>query len=148
MNQDPHEPFRDDPYPLSDEPPVAPAARGYTSEAPVQYMSPTPLKHSGFGIASFILTLLFGLMMFGAIVMAGVMEASSPGGMDEESPEAIIVGLAILACGAGEILALVLGIVGLLIQGRRKVFAILGVCFSAVTLVGFLGLMLVGLAMA
>ncbi|MGU5664526.1 hypothetical protein [Aeromonas sanarellii] len=42
-------------------------------------------KHSGLGIASFITSIVSGLLIFLLIGVAGVMEASTPGGIDEES---------------------------------------------------------------
>ena len=105
-------------------------------------------KHSAFGIASFILSIFVGMSMFLAFVIAGVMEASRPGGMDEQSIQAVIVGLAIITLIFLDLVAVVLGIVGLFQKNRKKVFAILGVIFSSVTLMLVIGVIILGLLVA
>jgi hypothetical protein len=102
-------------------------------------------KHSGLGIASFITSIVSGILLFLLIVIAGVMESSTPGGMDEESAGAIMVGLFLFAFLGAALVALGLGIGGLLQKGRKKIFAILGTVFSAVSLVGTIFIMMVGI---
>ena len=92
-------------------------------------------KHSGLGIASFITSIVSGILIFLVIVIAGVMEASTPGGMDEESAGAVMVGLFLFAFLGAALVALGLGIGGLLQKERKKIFAILGTVFSSVSLV-------------
>lgn len=103
--------------------------------------------HSGLGIASFIISMITGLLTFLAIVFAGVMEATTPGGMDPESAGAIILGFFLIACLCGLLVAIGLGIGGLVQRDRKKLFAVLGVTFSAVILIGTLALMVIGLAL-
>ena len=104
-------------------------------------------KHSRLGIASFITSIVSGILIFIVIVIAGVIEASTPGGMDEESAGAAMVGFAAIALLNAELVALGLGIAGLLQKERKKIFAILGVVFSAGTFVLVILLMILGLAM-
>lgn len=104
-------------------------------------------KHSGLGIASFITSIVSGLLIFLLIVVAGVMEASTPGGIDEESAGAVMVGLFLFAFLGAALVALGLGIGGLLQKERKKIFAILGTVFSAVSLVVTIFIMIIGLAM-
>ena len=104
-------------------------------------------KHSRLGIASFITSIVSGILIFIVIVIAGVIEESTPGGMDEESAGAAMVGFAAIALLSAELVALGLGIAGLLQKERKKIFAILGVVFSAVTFVLVILLMILGLAM-
>jgi len=104
-------------------------------------------KHSGLGIASFITSIVSGLLIFLLIVVAGVMEASTPGGIDEESAGAVMVGLFLFAFLGAALVALGLGIAGLLQKERKKLFAILGTVFSAVSLVVTIFIMIIGLAM-
>ncbi|MFN5869170.1 MAG: hypothetical protein ACK46A_07565 [Akkermansiaceae bacterium] len=75
------------------------------------------------------------------------MEASSPGGMDEESTSAVMVGLFLFAFLGAALIALGLGIAGLLQKERKKIFAILGIVFSAVSLLVTIFLIILGLAM-
>ena len=48
------------------------------------------LKHSGLGIASFIVSIAAGVCIFFTFVIAGAIEATTPGGMNEESVTATI----------------------------------------------------------
>lgn len=104
-------------------------------------------KHSGLGIASFITSIVSGILIFALIVIAGVMEASTPGGIDEESAVAIIVGVFLFAFLGASLVALGLGIGGLMHRERKKIFAVLGAVFSAATVVGTIFIMMLGLAM-
>ena len=76
-------------------------------------------------------------------MIAGLM-ASRPGGVNEESPEAIGFGLAVIAALLAELLAIGFGIAGLCQRNRKKVFAVMGVCIGAVTLLGVIGLFIIG----
>jgi hypothetical protein len=90
-------------------------------------------KHSGLGIASFVISLVAGAAIFADVVIAGVLEATTPGGMDERSPEAIFIGLGIIAFIVLDVVALGLGFAGLLQPDRKKLFAVLGAIFSFAT---------------
>ena len=92
-------------------------------------------KHSGIGIASFVTSVAAGALMFVLFVIAGVIEITTPGGMSENSVEALIVGFIALAITIALIVATGLGIKGLYIKETRKVFAILGTSISVVFIV-------------
>ena len=104
-------------------------------------------KHSGIGITSFIMSIAGGVLTFILVVIAGVMEASAPGGMNEESVGAVLVGLCLFGFMFLCLVALGLGIAGLCQQDRNKIFAILGTIFSAMTIIGTIGLVIIGLAL-
>ncbi|NQU23626.1 MAG: hypothetical protein HQ567_20275 [Candidatus Nealsonbacteria bacterium] len=104
-------------------------------------------RHSGLGIASFVLALFCGVMEVGLIVVAGIMEGSTPGGIDEEAPEVILLGLCLLGGAVLSLLGVGLGIGGLLQSNRKVIFAVLGVLFNAMVILGVLGLMVLGMAM-
>lgn len=89
------------------------------------------LKHSGLGIASFVISITCSVLLFVLFVVAGVIELSTPGGMSEESPEAIMLGLGIIACIVGELVAVGLGIAAVCQNEHKKIFGILGLSFSA-----------------
>ena len=91
-----------------------------------QWQKGVTQKQSGLGIASFVMAVLIGITAFALVVMAGVVEASTPGGMDEESPVAIIIGLGIFAVIGMSLLGIGLGIAGLLQPDRARIFSILG----------------------
>ena len=105
------------------------------------------LKHSGLGIASSVVSIIgsIGLLFF--IIIAGVVESSTPEGMDEESVGAILIGLFVFAFLGVSFVALGLGVAGLLQKDRNKTFAIIGIAISAVAFLGTLFLLIVGLAM-
>jgi hypothetical protein len=114
--------------------------------SPVKGAAMDEPKHSGLGIASFITSMVAGVLIFLLIVIAGVMEASTPGGIDEESPAAVAIGLFLFAFIGVALVALGLGVGGLMQANRKKIFAILGTVFSSVSIVGTLFIMLLGLA--
>jgi hypothetical protein len=101
-------------------------------------------KHSGLGIASTVLSVLIGIAIFALVVIAGVLHTTTPGGLTETSPAAIIVGLGIIGGIILDIVALGLGIAGLTQQNRQKIFPILGTLFSSLTLLGTIGLIVLG----
>jgi len=105
------------------------------------------LKHSGLGIASFITSILSGILIFLLIAIAAFMESSTPGGIDEESAEAVLIGLFLFAALGIDLLALGLGVGGLIQKDRKKVFAILGTVFASVTIVGTIFIAMLGVAM-
>ncbi|MGU5664466.1 hypothetical protein, partial [Aeromonas sanarellii] len=63
------------------------------------------------------------------------------------APGAVIVGLFLFAFLGAALVALGLGIAGLLQKERKKLFAILGTVFSAVSLVVTIFIMIIGSAM-
>ena len=107
----------------------------------------TKLKHSGLGVASFSLAMVVLVLTFIIIIIAGVMEASTPGGMDDESTAVIMVGFAIIGMLIANVVAFGLGVGGVFQKERKKLFAILGLTFSMLTFVGTIGLIIVGLSM-
>ena len=112
----------------------------------IQQENQVRLKHSGLGIASFIIALLQGFMNLVVVLIAGVLAAAGPQRGNEVG--FMIVGLLVLTgifthcVGAG------LGIAGLVQKNRKKVFAILGLILNAVALLMVLSLMLLCLAVA
>ena len=104
-------------------------------------------SQSGLGIASLILSIVSALAIFMLVVLAGVVESTTPGGMDENSTEAMLIGLLLFAFIGATLLGLGLGIGGLLQQNRAKTLAIIGTVISALTLVGSTAIILLGLAM-
>jgi len=103
----------------------------------------TPLPHSGLGIASFVLSIIAGLGMLAIWTIASVAQ-TRPGGLDENAPAAIIGGFALVLLGMAQLLALGLGIGGLMQPSRSKTFGVLGVVFSCACLLGSGLLVLIG----
>lgn len=115
-----------------------PAQASATSLAPSQ---------SGLGVASLILSLLSALGLFVLLAVAGIVETSTPGGMDENSPEAMLIGLFLIGFVCTALLALGLGIGGLVQENRRKALAITGTVLASVTLIGITFVMMLGIAL-
>lgn len=88
-------------------------------------------KQSGLGIASFVLSIVSTLLLFVLFIVAGIMEISTPGGIDEDSPQTIALGLTIILCVIGEMVAIGLGIAAVCQSDRKKVLGILGLVFSS-----------------
>lgn len=104
------------------------------------------MKHSGIGIASFAMSLGILIVTFVLVVIAGVMEASTPGGINEESPAAIMLGLGIIGMVVLNVIAFGLGIGTMFQQDRKKLFGVLGMTFSALTIVGIISLIMFGIS--
>jgi hypothetical protein len=104
-------------------------------------------RHSGLGIASFIVSLGSAGMVFIMFVIAGYLEMSTPGGVDENSPTVALVGLGILGFMATALVGAGLGIGGLFQRDRLQLFSILGIVLGGVTLIGTIGLIGLGLSM-
>ena len=111
-----------------------------------QQTAPAELKHSGFGIASFVLSMLSGVGLFVLFGVAGYMASQSPGGMNENDPGTMLLGAALIAAGMAQFLAFILGVVGLFQANRKKIFAILGTSFSLLAVLTFGGVMVLGFA--
>ena len=112
---------------------------------PTEEMRPPEQKHSGLGVASFVISVITAVLAFLLIVGAGVLEVTTPGGVDEESAVAIVVGLLIIGCMVIDLVALGLGIAGLVQRDRKKVFAVLGTVFSAATILGIIFVIMLGM---
>lgn len=103
-----------------------------------------PAKHSGVGIASFVLAMLSMVGFMGLMVMAVLMELGSPGSLEGESPALVLLGLGVLLCMLLIIVGIVLGIVGLLMPGYRRLYSGLGLGLNCLWLLLLFGLMLLG----
>ena len=128
-------------------------ARMDTPEVPAQAAHSTKekamqeLKHSGLGIASFVSSIAAAVLIFIMVMAAGFMELSTPGGIDEESAEALLIGLLLFTFMGLTLVAFGLGVGGLFQAQRKKVFAVLGTVFSVLVLLGTGLLLLMGMAM-
>lgn len=102
-------------------------------------------KHSGIGIASFIVSLAPLILTFALLAILGAIETSSPGAMDEESTMFVAISLFFLGLLVSGFVSLGLGIRGLAQKDRKKTFAILGTVFSSVTILGLIMLIITAL---
>ncbi|SDM07134.1 hypothetical protein [Paenibacillus jilunlii] len=99
-------------------------------------------KHSGPGIASFVIGLVSLIGYIIAFVVVGVRSASLINGSDSfiaDSAESIFyLGISVLILAAFNVIGGVLGIIGLTLRKRRKVFGIIGTIINAVFLLLFM----------
>ena len=100
--------------------------------------------HSGMGIAAFITAVCGAVLMLGLVVIAGIIETTTPGGMEETSISAILVGLGLMLTALMQLVAFGLGVAGALQADRRRVFAVLGLVFSIGSMLGVVLLMVIG----
>lgn len=99
-------------------------------------------KQSGLGIASFIISITTGVLIFMLFMVAGAMAAATHGNLDNNSVGLILLGLFIIFFILLDLVAVGLGIAGLFQNNRKKVFAILGLVFSVMILL-FTGFMMI-----
>lgn len=105
------------------------------------------LRQSEIGIGSFIVSIISVLLMIILIVVAGIMETQTPGGLDDEAPELYAIGFAFIGCSLMVLLGLGLGIGAMFHPGRRNTFGIIGIVISSITIVGTTFLMILGSTM-
>lgn len=120
--------------------------RGPAPIPPPRFASPpaSPLPHSGLGIASFVLALLGFIGAFATFMVAGAMASRGP--MDEHQIGTMLVGLAMICMLLLSLLGLGLGIGGLVLRGRRKLFAWLGLGLAVFTVLSTAGLIILGMS--
>ncbi|WP_440118227.1 hypothetical protein [Paenibacillus sp. QZ-Y1] len=111
------------------------------------------LKHSGPGIASFVIGLvsLVGYMLtFFIATMAvnssvGVM--TTPIQLEEIAlhPAVALASLSTLVCLVLNLAGTILGVIGLVLKNRKKVFSIIGTILNGIMILAFAGLIIVGI---
>ena len=101
---------------------------------------------SKLGIAALLISIFTAIGLFILFLIAGVMESNTYGGIEEESPGAIIVGLFIFGFGFLDLLAIGFGIAGIFQKTRVRITAIIGTIISSATLIITVSLVGIGLA--
>ena len=104
--------------------------------------------HSKLGIASLAISIFTAIGIFILVLIAGVMESSDIGGIDEESAGAIILGLFIFGFSFLDLFALGLGIAGIFQKTRERITAIIGIIISSATLIITISIIGIGLIMS
>ena len=105
------------------------------------------LRHSGFGIAAFVIAVLVGAAELLTVGWAGVLATSATAGSAAAAQQNTIVGL--LICGeiAAVLVGIGLAVVGLVTKDRRRPFAVMGLVFNVLILLGTAALMAIGIMM-
>ncbi|OAB77135.1 hypothetical protein PNBC_07040 [Paenibacillus crassostreae] len=100
--------------------------------------SPMNIKHSGPGIASFVLSMLSLLGYIASVALIGAIIAPhlSPESLSSPSEELIqiigSVGLLVILFIILNIIGVILSIIGVVLKNRKKIFAILGLIINGV----------------
>lgn len=113
------------------------------------------MKHSGPGIASFVIGLvaLLGYILtffLAAIALSGVIGTLTTPAQVEEivlHPAVLLSSLFILVCLVLNFAGLILGVIGLVLKKRKKVFPIIGTVLNGIMVLAFAGLILAGMYM-
>lgn len=109
----------------------------------LSYQSPPVSKLSRLAITSFFLSLAGGLCAFGFVAFV-VVHAMFHGRSTDRTFNALI-GLGILFGGFIAMVSILVGIIALFLPQRGKVFAVMGICFSALIVLGIITLMIIGM---
>lgn len=104
-----------------------------------------PRKHSGLGIASFVMSLICGLSFAAVMLMGSLIAVVEPARLNGNSATTLVLGGGICGVVAMTFVTLGLGVGGLCQTDRKKLFAALGTAFSATVLVAIGGVIMLGL---
>lgn len=107
--------------------------------------SPSEEKHSRFGIASFVISVAVGVLLMGVLIVAGFLHNLHPTG---PYPGQMVVGLLTIGLLFADLAAMGLGIAAVSEEGRKKVFGVLGLAFSGLTILATVALIVLGLRLA
>src|SRR5579863_2557352 len=92
-------------------------------------------KHSGTGIASFIMSLGVCFFVFVLIVIAGLLSAHREEGA-RMYPGQMLIGFGIIFLLLVDVIALILGIASVCQSERKKLFGVLGLLISGLSILG------------
>ena len=107
--------------------------------------TPFELPHSGPGLASFFISLLAWIAVIAPFGYLVYLAAQQKGGPPPQ--EQAMVATFVMMGGSGLfIVSAILGLVGVLLPNRKKVFAVLGLVFSLLPVFGCVGLAVIGVA--
>lgn len=115
--------------------------------APAQGVAPVSQKHSGLGIVSFSMSIGVGFLMLVVFVVAGLLSAGRVH-HGQTYPGQMAIGFAAIFLLGLDVIAVGLGIAAVCQKDRKRLFGILGLVFSAATVLGTIGLMIIGLMFA
>ncbi len=104
-------------------------------------------KHSRLGIASFVISIAVGCAMLLLFIIGGILSAGRfQHGQDY--PGQVLVGITAILLLAADIVAVGLGVAALLQPATKRIFGILGLTFSSLTVGGSVLLIVIGLLYA
>ncbi len=101
------------------------------------------LKHSVWGIVSFIISLIIGILMLRSFIFTVIGIYFTPG-VDEQfvRDSAVTFMFMNIIWIIFDIVAIGLGVIGLLQKEKKKIFSILGIVISSTTIFGIIAIMM------
>ncbi|MEL7085466.1 MAG: hypothetical protein AAF268_04885 [Cyanobacteria bacterium P01_A01_bin.3] len=96
-------------------------------------------------MASFSASISIAVSFILLLLVAGFVESRTPGGVASTELEARFIGLVAVGLFALDILAFILGVIGLFQRDRQKIFPILGTALSGIILAIMLAIVMIGL---
>jgi hypothetical protein len=110
----------------------------------------TDKKHSGFGITSFVLSIVTLILLFVSLTMASFIELPVPENINAASMpvEAMIAGMVYLLLVVIAFVSLGFGVIGLLNKDRKIVFSVIGLILSTCILIFLITLTVIGLSLS
>ena len=100
----------------------------------------TEPKHAGFGIGSFVISILNGALILILTITAGVMDEK---GVTEDDPEMQVVGILILGSILLAMIGSGLGVFSCFQKDKKKILGIIGLVLNALTVLGGIILMMI-----
>jgi len=102
---------------------------------------------SRMGVASLAISIVNIIVTFVLFLIAGVWEASTPGGVDENSAAAIILGLCLIGTVGVNLVSIGLGIAAILQKQRIRICAFIGTSLATASLVVTVAMIGIGMAL-
>jgi len=102
-------------------------------------------KHSRLGLTSFGISVAVGFLMAAVFVLSSILSAASRREGHIGYPGQTLVGFAVIFLIIADIPAVALGIAAMMQPRRNRLFGILGLVFSSATILGTMGLIIIGL---
>lgn len=99
-------------------------------------------KHSAYGIACFIISIVAILMIFGVLLVSQIINPIEAG-LSEDSFY-VVIGLIAILGGFLSLIGLGLGIYGVVQKNRKRVFSVLGVIFNVLVVIFVLACFFIG----
>ncbi len=93
----------------------------------------TQPKHAGFGVGSFVISMLNGALLLILTVTAGVMDEN---GVTEDDTEMQVLGILILGSILLAVIGSVLGVATCFQKDKKKILGIIGLALNALTVLG------------
>ncbi|HDZ21237.1 hypothetical protein LCGC14_0226270 [marine sediment metagenome] len=108
---------------------------------PAQQSMLSPRKHSGVGIASFVISLVVPVAFAGLTVVIAVVATEAGENVKDKMPILASAGLGMLLVLLAPLVGLGMGIAGCCQTTRNRIFAVLGTVFNATIVLGIAALM-------